>query len=212
MIKFLLPIVLMVPLSFSCNHNQPYHFNDNLQCWQCTVGPVVPEGKLLFCILGYEGRPYGVMPAVFLQKKDGTREEIWRDRDRSYNPWRIEVAKLDDDPEPQIALGVYKKTRTDLQMARRLFIYDWTGYCLSPKWLGSRLALPLEDFKFIRPAGARHHQLVALEQTPDFKLIRKYRWNGFGFIAMETVSCVRRNEGGDRLYELFKTFNKEEER
>lgn len=164
----------------------------------------MPEGKLLFCILGYEGRTYGLMPAVFLQKKDGTREELWRDRDRRYNPWRIEVVKLDEDPEPQIAIGVYKKTRTDRQPARRLFIYDWTGYCLTPKWLGSRLALPLEDFKFIRPAGERHHQLVALEQTPDAKLIRKYRWSGFGFIAMETVSYSTRAEGTDRLYELFK--------
>lgn len=164
----------------------------------------MPEGELLFCILGYEGRPYGIMPAVFLQKRDGSREEIWRDRDRGFNPWRIEVVELDDDPEPEIALGVYKKTRTDRQLARRLFIYDWTGYCLSPKWLGSRLALPMEDFKFIRPAGGRRHQLVTLEQTPDSKLIRKYRWNGFGFIAIETVSYCNGNEETDRLYELFK--------
>ncbi len=205
MIKFLLPIVvLMVPLSLSCSHNQPYHFSDNLQCLKCKVGQVLPEGKLLFCILGYEGKPYGIMPAVFLQKTDGTREEIWRDRDRGFNPWRIEVVELDDDPEPEIALGVYKKTRTDSHLARRLFIYDWTGYCLSPKWLGSRLALPMEDFRFIRPAGAKHHQLVALEQAPDTKLIRKYRWNGFGFIAMETVAYGKRNEGTEQLFELFK--------
>ena len=201
--KFLLLVVLLM-LSLSCSHNQPYHFRDNLQCVQCQAGPVVPEGELLFCILGYEGRTYGIMPAVFLQKKDGQREEIWRDRDRNYHPWRIEVVKLDDDPEPQIAIGVYKKTRTDPHFARRLFIYDWTGYCLSPKWLGSRLALPLEDFKFTRPAGARHHQLIALEQTPDARIIRRYRWNGFGFIAVETVSRSRGNEGLDRLYDLFK--------
>jgi hypothetical protein len=201
--KFLL-LVFLSPLFFSCSHHQPYHFGDNLKCLQCQAGPVVPEGQLLFCILGYEGRTSGVMPAVFLEREDGQREEIWRDRDRSYHPWRIEVVKLDDDPEPQIAIGVYKKTRRDPHLARRLFIYDWTGYCLSPKWLGSRLALPMEDFKFIRPAGSRYDQLVALEQTPDSKLIRKYRWNGFGFIAMETVSYGTRTEGQDRLSELFK--------
>ena len=62
----------------------------------------------------------------------------------------------------------------------------------------------MEDFKFIRPAGAKHHQLVALEQTADFKLIRKYRWNEFGFIAIETISCVERNGEEAQLYELFK--------
>jgi hypothetical protein len=203
MIKLLMSLVLMLPLALSCSHNYSYHFSDDLQCVQCAEGPVLPEGKLLFCILGYEGRPYGIMPAVFLQKKDG-REEIWRDRDRGFNPWRIEVVKLDDDPEPEIALGVYKRTRTDPHPARRLFIYDWSGYSLSPKWLGSRLALPMEDFRFIRPAGEKYHQLVTLEQTPDSRLIRKYRWNGFGFIATETVASGTRNQGTDRLCVLFK--------
>jgi len=164
----------------------------------------LPEGDLLFCILGHEERPYGIMPAVFLRQKDGTKKEIWRDKDRGFNPWRIEVVEIDDDPEPEIALGVYKKTRRDPHLAKRIFIYDWTGYCLSPKWLGSRLALPMEDFKFVRPAGERHHQLVALEQTPNSRLIRKYRWSGFGFIAIETVSCVEKNGGVDKLYVLFK--------
>jgi hypothetical protein len=208
MIKLLWSLLLLMSLlSLSCSHNHPYHFSDNLQCLHCTIGQVVPEGELLFCILGYEGRPYGILPAVFLQKKDGTREEIWRDRDRGFNPWRIEAVELDNDPEPEIALGVYKKTRTDPHLAKRLFIYDWTGYSLSPKWLGSRLALPMEDFRFVRPAGERRHQLVALEQAPDSRLIRKYRWNGFGFIAMETLASSKKNEGADRLYELFKTCN-----
>lgn len=204
MIKFLLPMLLILLLCLSCSHSHPYHFSDNLQSLECHVGQVLPEGELLFCILGYEGRPYGIMPAVFLRSKDGTREEIWRDKDRGFNPWRIEVVELDDDPEPEIALGVYKKTRRDHHLARRLFIYDWTGYSLSPKWLGSRLALPMEDFKFIKSAGKQHHQLVALEQTPDFKLIRTYRWNEFGFIAIETISCVERNGEVAQLYELFK--------
>ena len=204
MIKFLLPMLLMLLLCLSCSHKQPYHFGDNLQCRGYTLGQVLPEGELLFCILGYEGRPYGIMPAVFLQQKDGTKKEIWRDKDRGFNPWRIEVVELDDDPEPEIALGVYKKTRGDPHSAKRLFIYDWTGYCLSAKWLGSHLALPMEDFKFIRPAGEKHHQLVALERAPDFKLIRKYRWNKFGFIAIETVAYSKRNGGTEQLYETFK--------
>ena len=198
-----LSIVLTLLPILPCSSTPSFHFSEDLQCIECKVGRVLPEGELLFCILGHEGKPYGVMPAVFLKKKDGAREEIWRDRDRGFNPWKIEIVELDDDPDPEIAIGVYKKTRRDPNQAKRLFIYDWTGHCLAAKWLGSSLSLPMEDFKFLRPDGTGHHQLVALGETAEFKLIRKYRWNGFGFTAIETVLCIRRNSGLDQLYEFF---------
>jgi hypothetical protein len=89
--------------------------------------------------------------------------------------------ELDDDPQPEIALGVHKSTRYDPIIRRRLFIYDWTGSALAPKWLGSALALPLVDFSFFRPTGRRHHQLEALERSAHGSIKRLYRWNGFGF-------------------------------
>jgi hypothetical protein len=147
----------------------------------------VASGRLEFCILGEKGKHFGVMPAVFLRKPDGSREEIWRDRARGFRPWKVEVAELDGDSGPEVAVGVYKTTRHDPLPARRLFVYDWNGYCLFPKWLGSSLALPLVDFSFVREAGKDTHLLLSVENDRDTRILRKYRWNGFGFTATGTV-------------------------
>lgn len=172
---------------------------------ECKVGQTLPAGKLQFCILGYEERTYGVMPAVFFKKKSGEVEEIWRDRVRGFNPWKIEIAELDGDPEPEIALGVYKKTRRDPKKAKRLFIFDWTGYCLTAKWLGSSLSLPMEDFKFSKSEGDKLHHLFAIEEIENFKIIRKYRWNGFGFTGVEVVLHA---DAGDNLKWFYDYFEK----
>lgn len=122
------------------------------------------------------------MPAVFRREPNGRLTEIWRDSDRGFLPWKIDVTELDGDPLPEIAIGVLKKTRHDRHLARRLFIYDWTGSCLAPKWLGSKLGAPLINFTFEAAPSGRHQHLVTRERGLHGIVKRRYRWNGFGFV------------------------------
>ncbi|MHA1568039.1 MAG: hypothetical protein ACTSXZ_01095, partial [Alphaproteobacteria bacterium] len=87
----------------------------------------------------------------------------------------------------------------------RLFIYDWTGDCLFAKWLGSRLAAPFTDFKFARtPAEAATDSLYALETENERKLMREYRWNGFGFSSERIVARAMSGQDGERVYQMFR--------
>lgn len=161
-----------------------FRFGDDLVCRQTRA-----HGRFDFCILS-EPEGAGVMPAVF-QRRDGDgREEVWRDCDRRLAPWKLRLAELDGDPAPEVALGVCKTTRHDPVRRRRLFIYDWTGSSLAPKWLGSSLGLPLVDFHFARDRGAHRDHLIALEHGPHRAVIRRYRWNGFGFTATRTLAST----------------------
>jgi len=161
-------------------------FDRELEDRSCVRWEPARGDALEFCILAVEGAKYGILPAVRVIGKDGKATEIWRDKNRGFSPWKLLITELDGDPLPEIALGVIKKTRHDTQFVKRLFIYDWTGSCLFPKWLGSSLALPLDDFTFIVSGKGKLRLLVTLESRPGGKLIRSYRWNGFGFTGVET--------------------------
>jgi hypothetical protein len=178
----------LFPLLLAGTDVSSFLFQENLECRLQKPGPAVGGGRLEFCILARPGQKRGNMPAVFFRHADGTLREIWRDRDRGFRPWKLELTELDGDPEPEIALGVFKQTRHDRRMAKRLFVYDWTGTCLFPKWLGSRLALPLVDFKFTEQSDGRVQRLVTLESGPEDNRIRAYRWNGFGFTGEKVLA------------------------
>ncbi len=159
-----------------------FRFSDHLRCLQ-----QVEANGLVFCILGEPGAAQGIMPAVFRRLPDGSLDEVWRDCDRRLRPWKLVLVELDGDPLPEVALGVFKATRHDRRMARRLFIYDWSGSSLAPAWLGSSLALPLVDFAFARDQAGRRDELISLERDRRALVARRYRWNGFGFVASESL-------------------------
>jgi len=97
-------------------------------------------------------------------------------------PWKIWLADVDGDGRRELALGVYKAARFDPVPRKRLFIYDWPGHDLVPRWLGSRLAFPFDDFAFVDCPGGDGSALFAAESEPGggHRLMR-YQWNGFGF-------------------------------
>lgn len=159
-----------------------FRFGDDLRCLQESE-----SDGLVFCILGEPGAGRGVMPAVFRRRPDGGLDEVWRDCDRNLRPWKLMLVELDGDPQPEIALGVFKATRHDRRPARRLFIYDWNGSALTPVWLGSALGLPLVDFDFARDPARGRDELVSLERGPGHLAVRRYRWTGFGFAARESL-------------------------
>jgi len=183
-VSLLLAVCVLLPAGgFSAPWS--FRFADDLVPRHCQSAISPSVGKLEFCILT-DGDGNGVAPAVYALSDNGERREVWRDRDRGFHPWKLEIAELDGDPEPEIALGVYKSTRRDPELRKRVFVYDWTGDCLFAKWLGSRLTWPLEDFHFARfsPDHPVEH-LFTIENDGTEKKIREYEWNDFGFQSVD---------------------------
>lgn len=155
--------------------------------------------NVVFCILGDRSATRGKTIAAYKIIKGDKAKRIFLDRNRGFNPWKIRVCQLDGDPEPEVAVGVYKSTRFYPQPDNRLFIYDWNGKSMYPKWLGSRLALPFVDFAFTK-SGEGVHNLVALEKAGSEKyLIRLYHWNGFGFTPQEETLRPRSIDEGREI-------------
>lgn len=154
------------------------------------------EHKFIFCVLGYSGEPRGRVVAAYESKNNSRYVRVFMDRDRGLNPWKVVMCELDGDAEPELALGVYKSTRFYPAPDNRLFIYDWNGKFIFPKWLGSRIALPMIDFTFIRSSDETD-RLIALEHVrAEIYFIRLYTWNGFGFMGEEeTINPATRDQG-----------------
>ncbi len=168
-----------------------------------------PSGRhLAFCLLGDKHAPRARAIAVY-EKTGHHWRRLFLDRDRGFNPESIQLAELDGDPLPEIAIGVYKTTRFHPVMARRLFIYDWTDNDrLSPKWLGSRLGLTLERFAFAR-ADDGIDRLLTVEHSGRQRLaLRQYRWMGFGF--SHEIDLVRISNPDDYDQDLKRLIKKME--
>src|SRR5205823_103234 len=107
---------------------------------------------------------------------------IWSAVPRMWEPWRLAAADVDGDGRREIVVGLYKRTRFFPAPHNCLFVYEFTGKSVRPKWLGSRLSLPFIDFRFANLDRDRADELVALERRPDGRLRAVvYLWNGFGF-------------------------------
>lgn len=140
----------------------------------------------LFCILGTDGDSYGKRIAVY-RLKAGEIREIYYGEER-YNPWKVLLADVDGDRQIDICVGVWKKTFFDPEYDNRLFVYDWDDERLFPKWLGSRLSSPFEDYDFSDIDGDGKIELIALEiQQNGLKRVMSYKWQSFGFTGFEVL-------------------------
>jgi hypothetical protein len=144
----------------------------------------------LFLVLGKPGTPRGQRLAVF-SCTGGRIRQVWMDKDRGHNPWKIRVRDIDGDSKSDVCVGVWKKSRSHPVMENRFYVYGWNGERIFPKWLGSRLSSPFVDFDFYDVDGDGFDELVALElQRNGLKRVMCYEWNGFGF---EGVNVARRD-------------------
>jgi hypothetical protein len=113
---------------------------------------------------------------------NNTLDEVFRVAYKELNPWKVMTGDVDGDGVKEISLGVYKKSDFHPIMARRPFIYNWDGSELSPKWLGSRLSRPFEDYIFSDVDDDNMDEIVAIEILQDGeKALNSYKWKGFGF-------------------------------
>lgn len=98
------------------------------------------------------------------------------------NPLKVQVADVDGDKISELSLSVYKETRLDPNMAERPFLYNWNESGLSPKWLGSRLARPFDNYIFCNMDNSNSEELISIEHCKEGKkIINIYVWKGFGF-------------------------------
>lgn len=95
-----------------------------------------------------------------------------------YPVYHWEIADVDRDGCDEILVGVIKTARFDSKEARRLFIFKLFDGHIRPKWMGSRLSLPLIDFKAI---GNEKSFVLSLEQkNSDQFFIAYYEYGQFG--------------------------------
>jgi len=115
-------------------------------------------------------------------KKSISVEEIYRFSCKGLNPWKVQTSDVDGDDKIEISLGVYKTAPFHLEMAKRPFIYDWHKDAIAPKWRGSRLSRPFDDYIFADIDLSGSDELISIEYLSDGnKVLSSYKWKGFGF-------------------------------
>lgn len=154
----------------------------NILLLSVSIGDLGNDNKNeLVMILKRPGDEYGKsLVIVSLQKDRGNRIQIYNMK--NLNPWRVHIADVDGDGIKELSIGVYKKTRLDPVMAKRPFLYAWNGKTIYPKWLGSRLSRPFDDYVFCDVNDDSVDELISVELADNgSKLINVYRWKSFGF-------------------------------
>lgn len=138
----------------------------------------------------------GVMELVVLLKGDNDSERIlnvYENRSNNYrsmytrtfkdmNPWKVEICDIDNNAYKELTIGMYKKTRYHPVMAKRPYVYLFKDKKMYPKWRGSRLARPFEDYVFYDIDSDGMDEIVSIEHTRSKRMvISVYEWIGFGF-------------------------------
>lgn len=107
-----------------------------------------------------------------------------------YPVYRVDFGDVDKDGVVDILVGVTKTTRFDPHLAKRLFIFKVTkDYYIRPKWLGSRLGQPLEDFRFVNIDSQPIIRSIEKEKDGTY-LVAEYRWRSFG---LEFIKYIQKN-------------------
>ncbi|MBR3478455.1 MAG: nuclear receptor-binding factor 2 [Bacteroidaceae bacterium] len=103
--------------------------------------------------------------------------DVWTLKDAVY---QFDCGDLTGDGIPEILVGVIKATRYRHEQDKRLFIFHlYKGRKIRPLWLGSRLGLPLKDFKVERDSVPA--MIHTWERDTDGTTVeRVYRQQGFG--------------------------------
>jgi hypothetical protein len=116
--------------------------------------------------------------------------EVSQDYHAGYQPWKISTADLDGDSVPELCIALYKSGVHTADNTNRLFVYDWKGNKLSPKWFGSKWSVPFVDYAFLDLDHDGLDDLVTLENETSgtgTQRIAVYQWLGSGFWYYKTL-------------------------
>lgn len=134
----------------------------------------------ILLILGDMDKEYG--NSLIVYSFDDELQRIFYQSLESMNPWKIQTSDVDGDKSREIAIAMFKETKFHPVMANRPYLYDWIDNRIFPKWRGSRLSKPFDDYIFqdIDDDGA--DELISIETLQDgYKVVNSYKWKGFGF-------------------------------
>lgn len=95
------------------------------------------------------------------------------------NIWKLCQGDLEGDGNPEIGLGVYKKSPHHQVMARRPFFYSLDEGNLKPKFRASRLSLPMEDFILYDIDKDGREEVVSVERRDDQYFLAGYHYLNF---------------------------------
>lgn len=103
--------------------------------------------------------------------------DVWSIRDSVY---QFDCGDMNADSIPEILVGVICATRYRPEMDKRLYIFKlYKGELIRPLWLGSRVGLPLADFRVERDSVP--NMVHTWEWDTDSTLVQAiYRLQGFG--------------------------------
>lgn len=138
------------------------------------------------------------------------------------NPWKVQTCDVDGDGRTEISIGVYKTARFHPVMAKRPFIYEWHGNAISPKWLGSRLSRPFDDYIFADINADGVDEIISIEHLRDGrKAVNSYSWKGFGFEGIGestafddiySIGKITPDDGGEELIEVLVLMERQKRR
>lgn len=138
------------------------------------------DRDMLVILTGDRDSRYGKDIVIF--SLENRIEEIYREDFSDFNPWKIAIGDIDGDGVGEISIGVYKESPLHKIMAKRPFIYTFKDGVLQPKWRGSRLSRPFDDYDFIDIDDDGIDEIISIEILEDKKkVINSYKWKGFGF-------------------------------
>ncbi len=170
-------IALLVALIFSA------------MIWQAArAASNAPAAPLRFVVrVDLEGD--GPREKIVLDARRDPALEVWRggkrldgNVPRRWKPWKLLTADVDGDGRRDIIVGVHKATRFFPEPHNCVFVYNWDGRRITPKWLGSSLSKPFSNFTFANIDNDRADELVSIETLRDGKkCVVVYSWAGFGF-------------------------------
>ncbi len=153
-------------------------------------GDLTGEGEFLVVLTGEDGKEY-LKDLIIYDTRSGKREVFRKDMS-DLNPWKLMVGDVDGDGLDEISIGVYKESPLHPVMAKRPFFYNFNGEDLVPKWRGSRLSRPFEDYILFDLDKDRIMEVVSVEYLEDgTQVLNSYKWREFGFEGYKETDAVK---------------------
>ncbi len=134
----------------------------------------------ILLILGDDGEEFG-KEIIFYSWDEGLKKMFYQSFE-GMNPWKIQTSDVDGDKNREISIAMYKETKFHPIPAKRPYIYYWMDNRIFPKWRGSRLSKPFDDYIFADIDNDGEEELISIEILQNGnKVINSYNWEGFGF-------------------------------
>ncbi len=112
--------------------------------------------------------------------------ENWAFAPKRLNPWQIRAGDLDGNRKMDFMLGVFKSTNLIKEPHRTIFIYEFTGEEVKPKWKGSTIGRDFIDFNFVQLEGPR---MIIIEIDLDGRhVLSEWKWRGFGIRKLSEIA------------------------